>query len=65
MADARVERLAVELHVAPGLGNAMGMLYDAFKAHSPLLLTAGQHDAAITASRALATSSFAPARERR
>jgi len=28
----------------PGSGNAMGMLYDAYKAHSPLLLTAGQHD---------------------
>src|SRR5437016_7218392 len=38
-------RLAVvNLHVAPGLGNAMGMLYDAQKAGSPLLVTAGQHD---------------------
>ena len=32
---------AVNVHVSPGLGNAMGMLYDAYKAHSPLLLTAG------------------------
>jgi benzoylformate decarboxylase len=38
-------RLAVvNVHVAPGLGNALGMLYDAQKAGSPLLVTAGQHD---------------------
>jgi benzoylformate decarboxylase len=38
-------RLAVlNLHVAPGLGNAMGMLYDAQKAASPVLITAGQQD---------------------
>ena len=38
-------KLAVlNLHVAPGLGNAMGMLYDAQKAGSPILLTAGQQD---------------------
>ncbi|HZB37553.1 MAG TPA: thiamine pyrophosphate-dependent enzyme [Beijerinckiaceae bacterium] len=35
---------AVNLHVAPGLGNAMGMLYDAQKAAAPVLVTAGQHD---------------------
>ena len=34
----------VNLHVAPGLGNALGMLYNASKAGSPLLLTAGQQD---------------------
>jgi benzoylformate decarboxylase len=34
----------VSVHVAPGLGNAMGMLYDAQKAGAPLLVTAGQHD---------------------
>jgi benzoylformate decarboxylase len=34
----------VNLHVAPGLGNAMGMLYDAKKAASPMLITAGQHE---------------------
>ncbi len=34
----------VNLHVAPGLGNALGMLYDAQKAGSPILVTAGQHD---------------------
>jgi len=38
-------KLAVlNFHVAPGLGNAMGMLYDAQKAGSPILLTAGQQD---------------------
>jgi benzoylformate decarboxylase len=38
-------RLAVvNLHVAPGLGNAMGMLYDAQKSGAPILVTAGQHD---------------------
>lgn len=34
----------VNVHVAPGLGNALGMLYDAQKAGAPLLVTAGQHD---------------------
>jgi benzoylformate decarboxylase len=34
----------VNLHVAPGLGNALGMLYNAFEAGSPLLVTAGQQD---------------------
>ncbi len=30
------------VHVAPGLGNALGLLFDAHKAGSPVLLTAGQ-----------------------
>ena len=34
----------VNLHVAPGLGNALGMLYNASKAGSPLVITAGQQD---------------------
>ena len=33
---------ACNVHVAPGLGNAMGMLFDAQKAGSPILVTAGQ-----------------------
>ena len=38
-------KLAVlNFHVAPGLGNAMGMLYDAMKANAPVLVTAGQQD---------------------
>ena len=41
-------RLAVcNLHAAPGLGNAMGMLYNAKKAGSPVLVTAGQQDTTI------------------
>lgn len=34
----------VNLHVAPGLGNAIGMMYGALKANSPLIVTAGQQD---------------------
>lgn len=34
----------VNVHVACGLGNAMGMLYNAWCEGSPLLLTAGQQD---------------------
>jgi benzoylformate decarboxylase len=34
----------VNLHVAPGLGNAIGMIYDAAKANAPLVVTAGQQD---------------------
>jgi benzoylformate decarboxylase len=34
----------VNLHVAPGLGNALGMMYNALKAGSPLVVTAGQQD---------------------
>src|SRR5439155_20755493 len=35
----------VNLHVAPGPGNALGMLYNALKAGSPLVVTAGHEDA--------------------
>jgi benzoylformate decarboxylase len=34
----------VNLHVAPGLGNAIGMLYNALKANAPMVVTAGQQD---------------------
>lgn len=34
----------VSIHATPGLGNAMGMLYDAYKAGAPVLVTAGQHE---------------------
>src|ERR1700758_456987 len=43
-AQASGKLAVVNLHVTPGLGNAMGMLYDAQKAGSPILVTAGQHD---------------------
>jgi len=32
------------VHVAPGLGNSIGMLYGALKAKSPIIVTAGQQD---------------------
>jgi benzoylformate decarboxylase len=51
---------AVNVHVSPGLGNAMGMLYDAFKAHSPLLLTAGQHDQCFTVTEPILWSDLPP-----
>ena len=34
----------VNLHVSCGLGNAMGMLYNAYRAGTPMLVTAGQQD---------------------
>jgi benzoylformate decarboxylase len=43
-AQASGQCVAVNLHAAPGLGNGLGMLYDAQKAGSPLLATAGQHE---------------------
>src|SRR5205814_1535297 len=43
-AQASGKTAVVNLHVAPGLGNALGMLYNALKARSPLVVTAGQQD---------------------
>ena len=51
---------AVNVHISPGLGNAMGMLYDAFKAGSPLLLTAGQHDQSFTVTEPILWSDLPP-----
>src|SRR5438309_12079788 len=48
-AQASGKLTVVNLHVAPGLGNAMGMLYDAQKAAAPILVTAGQHDPSFSA----------------
>lgn len=36
--------VAVNLHCAPGLGNAMGALYNAKFSGSPVIVTAGQYD---------------------
>ncbi len=48
MADgfAQASRLpgVVNVHISCGLGNAMGMLYNAHRAGTPLILTAGQTD---------------------
>jgi len=43
-AQASGKLTVLNLHVAPGLGNAMGMLYDAKEAGAPILITAGQQD---------------------
>jgi benzoylformate decarboxylase len=43
-AQASGQCAVVNLHAAPGLGNGLGMLYDAQKAGSPILVTAGQHE---------------------
>src|SRR3979411_1637481 len=48
-AQASGKLAVVNLHITPGLGNAMGMLYDAQKAGSPILVTAGQHEQSFTA----------------
>ena len=42
MASGRLS--VVNLHISCGLGNAMGMLYDAYREGTPLLVTAGQQD---------------------
>ena len=34
----------VNVHICCGLGNAMGMLYNAWRSNTPLVLTAGQQD---------------------
>jgi len=33
----------LQLHIMPGLGNAMGMLYNSYRQGSPLVVYAGQH----------------------
>lgn len=33
----------VQLHITPGLGNAMGMLYNSYRMHTPLVIYAGNH----------------------
>jgi benzoylformate decarboxylase len=59
-AQASGKLAAVNVHISPGLGNAMGMLYDAHKAGSPLLLTAGQHDQSFTATEPILWSELPP-----
>ncbi len=59
-AQASGKLAAVNVHISPGLGNAMGMLYDAWKAGSPLLLTAGQHDQSFTVTEPVLWSELPP-----
>jgi benzoylformate decarboxylase len=43
---AQASRMAsvVNLHIACGLGNAMGMLFNAYRSGTPMVITAGQQD---------------------
>src|SRR6266853_62588 len=50
----------VNVHTSPGLGNAMGMLYDAHEAGTPLLITAGQHDQAMNLTEPILWSDLPP-----
>ncbi len=43
-AQASGKTAVVNMHVAPGLGNAIGMMYGAMKNCSPLIVTAGAQD---------------------
>jgi benzoylformate decarboxylase len=58
-AQASGELAVLNLHVAPGLGNAMGMLYDAMKANSPVLITVGQQDLEYIATEPVLTADLA------
>ncbi len=59
-AQASGKLAAVNVHTSPGLGHAMGMLYDAMKAGSPILLTAGQHDQAMNLTEPILWSDLPP-----
>lgn len=50
----------VNFHASPGLGNAMGMLYDALKSTAPILVTAGQHDQSFSATEPILWSELPP-----
>jgi benzoylformate decarboxylase len=50
----------VNLHVAPGLGNAIGAIYNAKFTGSPLLVTAGQHQREIAFSEPLLWGELVP-----
>src|SRR5215468_9549832 len=43
-AQAAKRAAVANVHVAPGLGNAIGAIYGALKANSPVVVTAGQQD---------------------
>jgi len=59
-AQASGKLAAVNVHTSPGLGNAMGMLYDAHMAGSPILLTAGQHDHSMSLTEPILWSDLPP-----
>src|ERR687891_628142 len=47
----------VNLHTAPGVGNAMGAIFNAYQNKAPLLVTAGQQVRPMMAMEALLTNS--------
>src|SRR5262249_49685390 len=51
---------AGNVHLAPRLGHAMGVLYDAQKAGAPMLLTGGQHDQSFTATEPILWADLSP-----
>lgn len=59
-AQASGKLAVVNVHISPGLGNAMGMLYNAYKAGTPLLVTAGQHDQSFTFTEPILWSDLPP-----
>jgi benzoylformate decarboxylase len=50
----------LNLHVTPGLGNAMGVLYDSWRMKTPLLVTAGQQDQRMQLSEPVLWSELLP-----
>jgi benzoylformate decarboxylase len=49
----------VNLHVTPGVAHGLGNLYNAYRARFPLLVTAGQHHAALNVQEPILTSDLA------
>ncbi len=52
-AQATGHTAVANVHVAPGLGNAIGMMYGCLKAQSPVVVTAGQQDTRLRLRRPL------------
>jgi len=50
----------VNVHISCGLGNAMGMLYNAYRAGTPLILTAGQQDSRLKFGEPILWSDMVP-----
>jgi len=50
----------VNVHIAPGLANSLGMLYNAQKSGAPILVTAGQHDQSFTATEPVVWADLPP-----
>jgi benzoylformate decarboxylase len=59
-AQASGKLATVNVHTSPGLGNSMGMLYDAMHSGAPILVTAGQHDQAMNLTEPILWSDLPP-----